>query len=197
MPRLLTLLTALLLVSLTPAAAAEVEPGSGSWPLRPRPEVVRGFDPPSRTWGAGHRGVDLAGRLGMPVHAAQAGTVTFVGRIAGVGSVSVSHGPTRTTYQPVAAAVRRGEEVTEGAVIGHLAFAGSHCLPRACLHWGLIAGNRYLDPLVLVGAEPQPVRLFPPDGALPGSPGIPVTPAGPAVVVTVGGHEVPGRRFGG
>src|SRR3712207_6926505 len=34
---------------------------AGVWPLRPRPEVVRGFDPPDVRWGSGHRGVDLAG----------------------------------------------------------------------------------------------------------------------------------------
>ena len=160
---LLTLLTHLML--LAPAASAaevEVEPGSGSWPLRPRPAVVRGFDQPSSAWGAGHRGADLAGHVGQPVRAAQAGTVSFVGRIAGVGSVSVSHGSTRTTYQPVEASVRRGVAVAEGAVIGHLALVGSHCLPRACLHWGLIAGDTYLDPLILVGAAPQPVRLLSP-----------------------------------
>ncbi len=158
----LVLAALVLLVSAAPAAASsEIEPGSGSWPLRPTPEVVRGFAAPSSTWGAGHRGVDLLGAAGAPVRAAQDGIVSYVGRIGGVGSVSVSHGATRTTYQPVLAAVHRGAPVTEGEVIGHLAVAGGHCLPRTCLHWGLIAGDTYLDPLVLVGAAPSPVRLLP------------------------------------
>ena len=36
----------------------------GVWPLRPRPVVVSGFDPPAAPWGSGHRGVDLLGRAG-------------------------------------------------------------------------------------------------------------------------------------
>jgi hypothetical protein len=46
-----------------------------------------------------------------------------------------------------------------GAQIGSLQLAGSHCFPRACLHWGWIEGETYLDPLRLVGAGP--VRLLP------------------------------------
>ena len=46
-------------------------------------------------------------------------------------------------------------------MIGRLLLAGSHCAPAACLHWGLIRGETYLDPLTLVGAVPQPVRLYP------------------------------------
>lgn len=140
---------------------------TGVWPLRPEPEVVAGFAPPAVAWAAGHRGVDLLARPGRQVRAAKAGTVTFAGRIAGRGVVVVSHGDTRTTYEPVAASVSRGEAVREGAVIGRLELLGSHCLPRACLHWGLIRGDAYLDPLTLVGRGP--VRLVP-WGGLPVSP---------------------------
>ena len=89
-----------------------------------------------------------------------AGQVTFAGRIAGVGSVVVGHGGTRTTYQPVDPVVRRGEQVAAGQRIGRLEWRGTHCAPAACLHWGLIRGEEYLDPLTLVDA-PQPVRLLP------------------------------------
>jgi hypothetical protein len=71
----------------------------------------------------------------------------------------VSHGDTRTTYEPVSASVLVGDSVTQGAVIGTLQAVGSHCMPRACLHWGWIRGETYLDPLRLVGAGP--VRLLP------------------------------------
>ena len=64
---------------------------------------MRGFDPPDVPWGAGHRGVDLGGQIGQPVHAALPGTVSFVGRVAGRGVVVVDHGATRTTYEPVTA----------------------------------------------------------------------------------------------
>jgi murein DD-endopeptidase MepM/ murein hydrolase activator NlpD len=144
---------------------------AGVWPLQPQPPVEHAFDPPSVTWGAGHRGVDLRGSIGEPVHTALAGTVRFAGRIAGRGVVVVDHGLTRTTYEPVDASVHVGDQVAVGQVVGTLEWFGTHCLPRACLHWGLIEGaDHYLDPLTLVGCGPQPVRLFPVEGPLPHSP---------------------------
>jgi murein DD-endopeptidase MepM/ murein hydrolase activator NlpD len=134
------------------------------WPLSPRPEVVSGFSPPADPWGAGHRGVDLLGQVGQSVRSAQGGTVMFAGSIAGVGVVVVRHEATRSTYQPVSASVRVGQHVAAGQVLGTLELFGSHCFPRACLHWGLLEGRTYLDPLSLVGAAP--VRLLP-----PGAPG--------------------------
>ncbi|WP_344152423.1 M23 family metallopeptidase [Nocardioides koreensis] len=131
----------------------------GVWPLEPVPEVVAGFDPPSSTWGAGHRGVDLLGAVGRPVRTALAGTVSFAGSIAGRGVVVVDHGDTRTTYEPVRAEVAVGDAVAAGDRIGVLQLPGSHCFPRACLHWGWLRGTTYLDPLGLVGAGP--VRLLP------------------------------------
>lgn len=165
------LLTALIVLCSTalvrPATAAEPDP-IGVWPLTPVPEVLADFDPPDHPYGPGHRGVDLAGTVGQGVRAALAGTVTYAGRLAGRGVVVVSHGETRTTYEPVAASVEVGTAVSAGQRVGALEFAGTHCLPRACLHWGWLRGNRYLDPLDLVGAGP--VRLLPLAG-LPAGPG--------------------------
>ncbi|MDQ6688460.1 MAG: M23 family metallopeptidase [Actinomycetota bacterium] len=150
---------AALIVSAGPHAAGA---GDAVWPLVPRPEVVRGFDLPASPWGAGHRGVDLLGHVGESVHAAAAGRVTFVGRLAGRGVVVVDHGAVRTTYEPVTASVLVTEMVGEGQEIGRLERGMSHCFPRACLHWGLLRGDTYLDPLTLVGAGP--VRLLPLQG---------------------------------
>ncbi len=68
-----------------------------------------------------------------------AGTVAFAGRVAGRGVVSVDHpGGLRTTYEPVAARVSRGDGSRRGTVAGPArAAAPSHCLPATCLHWGL------------------------------------------------------------
>ncbi len=145
--------------ALAPVASSVADP-VGVWPLDPEPAVLDAFDPPADPWGAGHRGVDLLGRPGQPVRSALAGTVSFAGMLAGRGVVVVDHGPTRTTYQPVSASARVGEEVAAGAVLGALEAAGSHCAPRSCLHWGWIEGaSTYLDPLRLVGAGP--IRLLP------------------------------------
>jgi murein DD-endopeptidase MepM/ murein hydrolase activator NlpD len=166
--RLLSLVTAVLLsailavLSTSAPARADTAPApsrDGVWPLQPRPEVVHGFDPPASTFGAGHRGVDLLGHAGQTVHTSLGGTVTFAATLAGRGVVVVDHGGLRTTYEPVSAAVSVGQEVGRGEAIGTLQRLGSHCFPRACLHWGLLRGHVYLDPLVLVGAGP--IRLLP------------------------------------
>mgnify|MGYP001765278392 CR=1 FL=1 len=132
----------------------------GVWPLDPEPAVVAGFDPPTLIWGSGHRGVDLAGSPGQQVRAALAGTVSFAGTVAGKPVVVVAHGTTRTTYEPVAAAVQAGQEVGAGDLIGWLLAPFSHCYPSACLHWGWREQQEYLDPLRLVDAI-GPVRLLP------------------------------------
>jgi murein DD-endopeptidase MepM/ murein hydrolase activator NlpD len=167
---LFSLLLAVLLGLPAPRAAALVmDPapsGGGVWPLSPEPEVRARFDPPATRYGPGHRGVDLAGAPGQVVLSTLSGRVTFAGRVAGRGVVVVGHGVTRTTYEPVSATVGVGDSVEAGEPLGTLETFGSHCGLQACLHWGLVRGETYLDPLSLVGAGP--VRLLPLDmGLLP------------------------------
>lgn len=132
-----------------------------TWPLGyADPVIVRAFDPPAEPWQTGHRGVDLAGIDGQSVYASGDGVVTYAGLVAGVGVVTVIHGELRTTYQPVAAAVRAGEFVETGQQIGTLNRAGSHCAPSPCLHWGLLRGSDYLDPTSLIPPGGLP-RLLP------------------------------------
>lgn len=150
---------------LAAAARADETLPHGEWPLAPRPEVVRRFDPPDGPYAAGHRGVDLLGRPGQPVRTALAGTVSYAGTLAGRGVVSVRHGALRTTYEPVTASVHVGDVVRAGEQLGTLQLGPSHCAPRHCLHWGLIRGETYLDPLLLVGGGP--VRLLPLTGTAP------------------------------
>lgn len=175
---LVCLVLALSVLLTTPAQAAPRGSGTysgsraapsreGDWPLQPRPDIAAGFDPPATRWGPGHRGVDLLGQVGQQVHTSLGGVVRFAAQLAGRGVVVVDHGALRTTYEPVTASVRVGEVTDRGAVIGTLQRSSSHCFPRACLHWGLLHGATYLDPLTLVGAGP--VRLLPliPSSGLP------------------------------
>jgi cell wall-associated NlpC family hydrolase len=143
--------------------------GDWAWPLQPTPRVVRPFDPPSEVWSAGHRGVDLAGVPGQRVLAPAAGRVVFAADLAGRGVVVVRIGPLRATFEPVRASVTVGEPVTAGDVLGHLQATQSHCLPAACLHWGVRHGDdRYTDPLSLVGAADVVLLPFIDPGPDPG-----------------------------
>jgi murein DD-endopeptidase MepM/ murein hydrolase activator NlpD len=149
------------LISAIPAAADDVRL---QWPLRPAPAVVRGFDAPSPNWNSGHRGVDLAGRSGQPVYAAGGATVVFAGLLAGRPVVSLAHpGGLRTSYEPVRAVVRVGQQVTAQTVIGELVAGHPGCRAEACLHWGAMwgpaSGADYVDPLGLL--KSTPVRLKP------------------------------------
>jgi murein DD-endopeptidase MepM/ murein hydrolase activator NlpD len=94
------------------------------------------------------------------VHAAGDGVVAFAGLVAGKPVVTVRHGTLRTTYEPVVAEVSAGDPVRKGQPLGRLVLGGSHCQPAACLHWGLLAGRAYLDPLRLLGPR-GPSRLLP------------------------------------
>lgn len=145
------------------------------WPLDPRPAVVERFDPPVDEYGAGHRGVDLAGAVGDDVRAVADGTVSYVGRIAGVGIVTIDHGATESTYQPLDPSVEQGARVTAGETIGTLTDINSHCAPDACLHLGRIVDNAYLDPLALLPSTSE-VRLITPFGKPPTPPVVSVGP---------------------
>ncbi|NUR16914.1 MAG: peptidoglycan DD-metalloendopeptidase family protein [Dermatophilaceae bacterium] len=125
-----------------------------AWPLEPEPSVERRFDPPDQPWLPGHRGVDLAAASGQPVRSPTAGRVTYAGTLAGRGVVVVAHeGGLRSTFEPVvtAAGVGVGTAVARGQVVGVVTSTAGHCAPRVCLHWGVLRGETYLDPLGVVG----------------------------------------------
>ncbi|CCK60998.1 Conserved protein of unknown function [Mycobacterium canettii CIPT 140070010] len=150
--------------SLLGAAPAHADDSRLIWPLRPPPAVVRQFDAASPNWNPGHRGVDLAGRPGQPVHAAGSATVVFAGLLAGRPVVSLAHpGGLRTSYEPVVAHVRVGQLVSAPTVIGALAAGHPGCQAAACLHWGAMwgpaSGANYVDPLGLL--KSTPIRLKP------------------------------------
>lgn len=135
-----------------PAPASAASSTGWRWPLVGVPTVLRPFQPPATPYAAGHRGVDLAAPVGAPVLAAGAGVIGYAGVIAGRGVVTVVHGPLRTTYEPVTAVVRVGQPVTAGQPIGRLEPPTGHCgAGRPCLHWGLLRGDIYLNPLALLG----------------------------------------------
>ncbi len=204
----LILLTAVLAVSMGATAPLSVvarAPAPGArWaaPLGPPLVLLRPFSPPpaGTPWLPGHRGVDLAGAAGAPVHADAAGRVIFAGRVAGRGVVVVAHSSRlRSTFEPVRALVGVGDPVVAGDEVGRLERPvqvpgpGPACPGQPCLHWGMLLDGQYVDPLVtsgLVGAAAAagPARLLPLDGppqAGVGGPPIPA-PVGRAAPVGVG-----------
>lgn len=144
--------------STRPAEAAPV--GVWRWPLLGTPRVVHPFAPPPGPYAAGHRGVDLAAEPGAPVVAPAVGVVTLSGSVAGVPVVVVSHaGGLRSTVQPVSGTVPVGTRVAAGEQVGTLTGDPGHCTPARCLHWGVLRGSTYLDPLRLL--RPPRVVLLP------------------------------------
>jgi len=131
-------------------------------PLR----IARPFQLPVNPYAAGHRGVDLIAQVGATVRAAGEGVVSYAGVLAGRGVVAVTHGATRTTYEPLAVVlVSVGRRVTAGTPIGRLAAGHAGCFPDACLHWGLRRADTYVSPLSLLLLDPP--RLLPLAGLLP------------------------------
>ncbi|MFD0317533.1 murein hydrolase activator EnvC family protein [Streptomyces flavalbus] len=152
-PRLLLALFLPLLATL-PLLPAPTPPVATTWPLTPRPPVLRGWDPPPTPYARGHRGVDLRATPGAPVRAVAPGRVTYAGRVAGRGVITVElhatgNPPLRTTYEPVTPTVHKGDEVSPGQPLGTLTPTTPHC-PTSCLHWGLRRGATYLNPLTLL-----------------------------------------------
>jgi murein DD-endopeptidase MepM/ murein hydrolase activator NlpD len=147
-------------VALTAPVSASAAPDGTGWraPTGEPIRVIRGFLPPRQRWLAGHRGIDLAAAPGAAIVAAGPGVVTYVGKLAGRGVVTVTHGTLRTTYEPVRATVAAGDRVDAGQQIGTLEAVG-HCGSQTCLHWGLLRDDTYLDPLSLLRRGPS--RLLP------------------------------------
>lgn len=154
-PRRRAVLAALLVVTIlaVPAGPAGAEPVGAHSPPVDGP-VVDPWRPPPAPYGAGNRGLDYRTVPGDEVRASAAGEVTFAGPVGGSLHVTVLHEDgLRTSYSFLASvAVRRGEAVGRGQVVGT---AAEH------LHFGARAGERYIDPGLLLGGGEVAVHLVP------------------------------------
>lgn len=141
----------------TPAASATTEPGSWAWPVTG--PVIAAFDPPDSPYGSGHRGIDIATRVGTAVLAPADGTVTFAGPVGGRRFVTIDHGGgLRSTVSFVEdLRVRAGDVVARGDVVaasgtGH----ADETVPH--VHLGVRLGDTYVDPLPYL--EPVSVSSY-------------------------------------
>ena len=130
------------------AAAGSGAAGRGGCVFPARGEVTSEF---GSRWGRLHAGIDIAGPIGTPIWAARAGTVVVAGAQSGYGTtVVLDHGGGMTTLygHQSRLAVRTGETVRQGQVIGYVGntgqstgphlhfetrFGGSPRNPRGCL----------------------------------------------------------------
>lgn len=144
--------------------AAPVPAPAWSWPLSPRPAVLRAFDPPAKPWLSGHRGVDIeAAQDGAPLISPAAGTVSFVGTVVDRPVITIDHGNgLRSSFEPVASSLTAGSAVAAGDVLGQV--QAGHCGPAPpCLHWGVRRGEDYVNPLAFVMDLRPSVLLQPVD----------------------------------
>jgi murein DD-endopeptidase MepM/ murein hydrolase activator NlpD len=157
MLRLFTITIALGLSLLSSADCAALQPPvSGS--------IVRGYAPVGSY--RGHWGIDLAAPERSPVHPAGSGVVTFAGSVAGMATVTVSHGGgLRTSYSYLSEVrVARGDRVTRATVVGRSGV--DHEL--AVVHFSVRVGDRYQDPAPWLVCHESPgpgLRLIPLVGA--------------------------------
>ncbi|HYL55141.1 MAG TPA: M23 family metallopeptidase [Gemmatimonadales bacterium] len=101
-----------------------------------------------------HSGVDLAGRLGAPVRAANRGVVVLLAEFYYGGlTVVIDHGGGLvTTYDHLSrASVQVGDTVQRGHSIGHVGATGRATGPH--LHWGAYYGTISVDPFALLALE--------------------------------------------
>ncbi len=164
MPRRLVLFvvavaTVFVLVTVV-AAPPAVAAGSESEAVMYRPPVegpiIDRFDPPSKPWLAGNRGIDYGVAAGTPVMAAADGEVVFSGPVAGALHVTVLHADgLRTTYSFLnQTSVGVGQRVRAGQQVG---------VTGGAVHVGVrTPDDTYLDPEALFAGSLEPrVRLVP------------------------------------
>ena len=105
--------------------------------------------PIHKKW-VGHQGVDYAAPSGTPIHATADGTVEFVGRKNGYGSVVIlkNFGQYSTLYahqSRFAAGLHKGEHVQQGQLIGYVGQTGWATGPH--LHYEFRINGKPVDPL--------------------------------------------------
>ena len=181
MRRLALVAAAFATLALAPTAHAWTWPASGEV-LKP---FVYGGDPYA---GGQHRGIDVAGRPEESVLAPASGVVSFAGTVGTNGKVVTLETPgghAVTLVQLGSMAVRKGDVVREGAVVGSMGPSGTPEHEATYVHLGIRVAtdpNGYIDPLTLLPprAAPAPPPAPSPQPAPSPAPAPQPAPAPPA-----------------
>jgi hypothetical protein len=146
----------LIVVLVAPPAAGAQEPHGGGYLPPVDAPISDPFRPPVSPYGPGNRGIEYTTTPGSLVRASAAGTVLFAGAVGGALHVTVGHPDgLRTSYSFLAGiAVAVGQQVQQGEQVGT---AGER------LHFGVRAGDIYLDPAGLFTGLVVEVELVPTD----------------------------------
>ena len=102
-----------------------------------------------------HYGIDIPGRAGTPIHAAEGGVVRFAGRAGGYGKlIEIVHpGGARTRYGHLSAVlVAAGTQVARGEPIARMGSTGRST--GSHLHFELWTNDGAVDPLLYLGNAP-------------------------------------------
>lgn len=133
--------------------------GTWLWPVQGA--VVRGYDPPDNPYSAGHRGIDIAARIGTTVVAPEGGVVTFAGQVAGQLYVTIDHGSNilSTCSFLSAVLVHKGDVVARGTPIARSGSGHPGSALPSHLHFGVRVAGDYADPMTFL-APPSVVDLI-------------------------------------
>jgi murein DD-endopeptidase MepM/ murein hydrolase activator NlpD len=125
-----------------PSVGVTIPPSAVRWPVNDR--VTSEYGP---RWGRIHEGIDIAGRHGAPIHAAETGWVAHAGWIGGYGNTLVmDHGGGMTTLygHMDGFAVSAGQTISIGQVIGYVGNSGFSQGPH--LHFEIRVAGAPVNP---------------------------------------------------
>ncbi|MFJ4252728.1 murein hydrolase activator EnvC family protein [Microbacterium sp. NPDC090003] len=163
------LLVALAVGGSNPAIAAggagsSVQPDSSEneaawrWPIDGPRSVTAPYRAPAHAYGAGHRGIDIAGVVEQEVRAPADGIVAFRGTVVDRPLLTIDHGSGYvSTFEPLDSSLSPGDTVTAGDVVGVVAQGGHSVV--GTLHVGVRLDGVYLNPLLLFGTPPRAILL--------------------------------------
>ena len=107
-----------------------------------------------------HNGADYAAPTGTKVKTTADGTIVFVGKQGGYGNVvKIRHAGGYTTVyahlSQFASALRHGQQVTQGEVIGYVGMTGLVSGPH--LHYEFMVNGQHRDPMRVVLPDASPI----------------------------------------